>query len=546
MSGKGFIDRLLAVESAGPDDARRRYLLNVLLVGFGALTAVALLITAIGAVTGFAREDAPRLLPVLIAVLATIALLYAANRRVSGAAWAFLGSLILVFLITDSPEEVVNGRSLFLFTLPVVMASVVLHPAASFAVAGAAGVAVSLLSLHIAVTPNYPAVIGFFVVALASFLSARSLERALAELRATNAELDSRVADRTRELAEALDEVAAEAAKNLTILDSIGDGVILFDRSGAASAANPAVSGLMGREDVAGRGLAELMEDAGLSAEDRGELTDLFMAEGGTANVRVDWGGRVLSVGAAPVRGAQDGKVVVFRDVTGEAQLERAKTALISASSHELRTPLNAVIGYAEMALEEGGPHREHLSRILANARRLLGLVNNLLDRAQLEAGQFSIRRAPFATRAVFEEVAGTMSVLAEAKGLKLSARVENDVPAQLTGDAGRLRQIAINLLGNAVKFTDAGEVALRVFHPGAKHWAFSVSDTGVGIPEDARDAIFAPYRRAAGSEGREGTGLGLSITKELVERMGGRIEVESQVGKGSTFTVTLPVKPQE
>jgi signal transduction histidine kinase len=227
------------------------------------------------------------------------------------------------------------------------------------------------------------------------------------------------------------------------------------------------------------------------------------------------------------------------------------KSVFVSTASHELRTPLSAILGYADM-LQEGihGPlsEKQHgiLKRIVANTGQLLGIVNNLLDQAQIEAGTLTLNVISFTLADLIDGVQGVMDVLAQSKGLKLTNYIADDLPETLFGDHQRLRQILINLVGNAVKFTDEGTVHMDAHRLDSDRWALEVSDTGHGIPTEAQSYIFEPFRQADDSPTREhtGTGLGLSIVKQLIELMDGEITLESKKGHGSTFTVVLPLVP--
>jgi signal transduction histidine kinase len=293
--------------------------------------------------------------------------------------------------------------------------------------------------------------LGFFAFAFISWLSARSLEGALKDLRALNRELDQRVEDRTKALREA------------------------------------------------NRQLAE-------------------------ANERL-------------------------------RELDRLKSRFVSMVSHELRTPLSAVQGFAEMLLAEiYGPLSERqtnaLERITSNTKRLLHLINDLLDQARIEAGQIALQPHPFSPDDLVEEVQSTMGMLASSEGLELTTEVATDVPDTLHGDEKRLHQILVNLINNAIKFTDEGGVDVRIYRPDGQlrgYWGMEVSDTGPGISEEDQERIFDPFQRVDNSSTREhlGVGLGLSIVKELVDLMGGRLALESEIGEGSTFTILLPLHQQ-
>jgi signal transduction histidine kinase len=188
------------------------------------------------------------------------------------------------------------------------------------------------------------------------------------------------------------------------------------------------------------------------------------------------------------------------------------------------------------------------VNRVSANGKRRLGLVNNLLDQAQMEAGKLSLHVAPFTLETLVEDLKSVATVLAENKGLTLKFEVDPAVPPELISDAQRLHQILLNLVGNAIKFTQMGTVGVRVYLPDRTHWALEVSDTGGGIPKEAQAYIFDAFRQVDDPITREniGSGLGLSIVKQLVNLLGGDVTVKSDIGLGSTFTVVLPLKQAE
>jgi hypothetical protein len=229
------------------------------------------------------------------------------------------------------------------------------------------------------------------------------------------------------------------------------------------------------------------------------------------------------------------------------------KTELLAKVSHELRTPLGVILGFAEM-LEAGiygslsGEQWEPTATIIESTHYLTGLVNELLDQAQLEAGRLKLNNSTFTPSDIIEDMHSKMTVLAQAKGITLSTQIGADVPATLRGDEARVKQILINLVSNAIKFTKEGSVQICLHCPDTNHWAMQVSDTGVGIPAEALAYIFEPFRQVDGSATREqtGTGLGLSIVKQLTQLMGGEVIVKSEIGQGSTFTVTLPFTPPQ
>ncbi len=332
------------------------------------------------------------------------------------------------------------------------MASIILRPWASFIVTGVVSMIISYLAvmeMHQGVLSSgaipVPTILGLFAFALVAWLSSRSLENALQDLRTINEELDQRVEDRTRELREANQQLA-------------------------------------------------------------------------DANTRL-------------------------------RELDRLKSQFVSMVSHELRTPLNAIQGFGEMISAElygavNEKQREAVGRIIANTKRLLYIVNDLLDQARMEAGQLSLHMGYFAPLELFEDLQSTMGVLAESRGLTLETYATSNMPEKLYGDKQRLHQILVNLVNNAIKFTEEGGVKVRMYRENESHWTLEVSDTGLGIPEMAQNDIFEPFRQLDGSVTREysGVGLGLAIVKQLVTMMSGTIVVKSEEGQGSTFSLVLPL----
>ncbi|MFN3152367.1 response regulator [Bremerella sp.] len=230
----------------------------------------------------------------------------------------------------------------------------------------------------------------------------------------------------------------------------------------------------------------------------------------------------------------------------------QAKGQFLANMSHEIRTPMNGIIGMADILLEThlSDSQREYLQMIKTSADALVGVINDILDFSKIEAGKLMLEEIPFQLREVLGDLMKTMAFRAHGKGLELVCHFRPDVPAEVLGDPVRLRQIIVNLVGNAIKFTESGEVILRVEshdadEEGFVNLQFSVMDTGIGIPDSALQKIFAAFEQADGSTTRKfgGTGLGLSICSRLVELMGGQIWVESEVDKGTTFHFTTVMK---
>jgi len=228
-------------------------------------------------------------------------------------------------------------------------------------------------------------------------------------------------------------------------------------------------------------------------------------------------------------------------------EANRAKSVFLANMSHELRTPLNAVIGFAQLMARSRSmtdADRENLSIIRRGGEHLLGLINDVLSISKIEAGKMSAERRPFDPRELIAGVAELIRARTEASGLMLVADVSRSFPPAVLGDEGKLRQVLINLLGNAVKFTETGTIAVRANWSGGRA-TFEVSDTGQGISEEEIATLFQPFvQTATGRQAKEGTGLGLVITQQLVRLMGGDIAVRSRRGEGTTFKfdIDLPV----
>jgi PAS domain S-box-containing protein len=237
-----------------------------------------------------------------------------------------------------------------------------------------------------------------------------------------------------------------------------------------------------------------------------------------------------------------------LRDAKTRAeQAAAARTAFLANMSHEIRTPMNSILGFAEVLLNSKPTQEQaHALGIMRNsARSLLRLLNEILDSAKLDRGAMELLHLPFDLRALAEEVIAAMTTTADKKAIRLSLDYDDDLPTRFLGDELRVRQVLSNLLGNAVKFTHEGEVALSIAADGGKVH-FTLSDTGIGIAADRLERIFDPFTQADASLARRygGTGLGTTISKQIVELMKGRIWVESEVGRGSHFHVLVPLSP--
>jgi len=554
------INRFLEVQSSDPDDARQRRILNIILTLVGSLGLVSSILAWVLVGTGvMPHEEINDILMASFAMFIGSVLTFIVNRYVSGLIAGTIFILLVMFAIffADTPLELSDGRSVYLFLLPIIISSFLLGSRSTFVFYILSSIELAIVAV-LAGGPVYTpifAYVAFFIVAFISWLSSRSLEQALKDLRATNLNLDNLVEQKTQELATTLTRELIVAGRNQAILNSIADGVIVFDEYNMAILANPALSQLTETpiHNLVNKGLMDFVQNKSISPATRGTLLGLLENPRKSATgMRISWGNKTLSTSIARVRDTGNkyiGTVAVFRDVTQEVELEKMKDTFMGIVSHELRTPLNAILGYAEM-FKEGiyGPLTEKQqgisTRIMTNTERLLVIVSDLLDQAQIQSGKLKIKLIPCKPADLLENIHSDMDKIAKEKGIDFITELDPALPSVITGDPQRLQQIMINLANNAIKFTSKGSVCIRISLLDEKHWRIQSIDTGSGIPHEALGYIFESFRQVDAINTREhgGVGLGLSIVKQLAEIMKGKVSVESEIGKGSIFTVTLPI----
>jgi two-component system sensor histidine kinase/response regulator len=376
-------------------------------------------------------------------------------------------------------------------------------------------------------------------------------------------------------LQEQIARARASEALNAAVLRTALDCVISIDRYGRILEFNPAAERTFGysREQVLGREMADVIIPAHMrEAHRRGMRRYLESGESRVLDRRVEVtamcaDGHEIPVELAitPIR--VDGRPPIFtftaflRDITDRRRsvaemlnakeaaeaASRAKSEFVANISHEIRTPMNGILGMTDLVLETDltPRQREFMLMVKSSGRSLLAVINDVLDFSKIEAGKLTLESIPFPLRQIVSETLTPLALRAHEKGLELLCDVHQRVPDALVGDPSRLRQILLNLVGNAIKFTERGEVllAIDVDHEIADGMCLHVSvrDTGIGIPKEKQEAIFSPFTQADGSMTRRfgGTGLGLTISSQLVHLMGGRLWVDSAERRGSTFHFT-------
>ncbi len=483
------------------DDARRKRLLHILLVIFIGLAGVMIALTfALQACQCLApQQTLPAFALAAFTILLNIILLFAnGSPKVPGwlGAGIFVGFQVLLLLLWGD----VPASGLIFWLLPMILAALLLRPSAGFIVAGMASALIFVYAPQPgAATLRYYAIPVLLMLALLCWLVMTLLNKSIRDAR-------------------------RQAANIEAILNTVTDGVLLLDLQGNYVSAN--------------RALLKMIPEDKLKEINTKPLEETLQ-----------WKHTVFSVTAALIQDA--GSVVVFRDETRRHETERAKDALLATTSHELRTPLGSVMNYIELLLMmtdmgkvDMRKFKEHLTRAHQNSRRLLGVINNIIDQAQLQSGALDLKNERCNLPALLEKNRQLLGSQIKEKNLAYTVTIASNVPDEIMSDSERLHQVVYNLLDNAVKFTGRGAVTVTLSCPRSDTLTIEVTDTGPGIPNEQLPDIFEVFRRSSNYAQREhqGAGLGLSIVRAIVSMMGGQIAVSSTLGLGSVFTISIPL----
>ncbi len=481
-------------------EERRKKMLQIMLRSLVGLTFILLVVEVVDSWNYLEDEF---MIPILVAALILLPTLLLINKRapswIAASIWQVFSLVAIVF--TDTPEGLIAGKSSLIWVIAILPAAFILPPWTSFLTAAVTNGMVFLLALQsdISYGQILPGVNAYllgmlWVIALLSWLASKNMIAALQS-------------------------AYAEQERLTAILENAADGIVVLGPDGHIERANPVALNFFD-----------------------GKLAELARPEN-NAEVEVP-DGRIVSLNWAHVEGV--GNVAVIRDVTTEMEAAQMKDAMLGVVSHELRTPLSAIMGAAEMLqqIKERDMMDSIIEIVVRNGARLLRLVNDLLDRAQLQKGEFSLELSSFYPQNLEQELIDIVYQHRENRDLQIDLDFQANKEKAIRGDLGRIVQIARNLIDNAVKFTQQGSVVIKATVENMV-LNITVTDTGAGIPAAQLPNIWEAFRRGAdyGTRSTQGVGLGLSIVHALVKKMNGETAVKSTVGKGSVFTVRIPLE---
>jgi two-component system sensor histidine kinase/response regulator len=390
-----------------------------------------------------------------------------------------------------------------------------------------------------------------------------------AKLEETNATIEQTVSERTSDLQKRTNELQVACEQKNAIVQTALDAVVGMGVDGRINSWNSQAEQMFGysAREALGRCMAETIiperfraqHAAGFRRYQETGVSKVLNTRIEIAALRRDGKEFPAELSIAAIReGAEASFCAFVRDITdrlqaaenlrhakeGAEKANSAKSEFLANMSHEIRTPMNGILGMTELLLDTDLTAEQHesLDLVKSSAESLMRVINDILDYSKIEAGKLDLDPVEFQLRDALEDTLKTLALRAHRKGLELTCEIAEDVPVRVIGDPGRLRQVVVNLVGNAIKFTEAGEVVvraqLRSQSTDGFQLHFEVADTGIGIPPEKQQLIFDPFSQADGSTTRRfgGTGLGLTISSRLVALMGGRIGIASQPGCGSTF----------
>ena len=466
------------------------------------------------------------LINVCIAAIGIFTIMLGVNQLKSIPYWVsstiFVFLLIILGLFSDAPEQILNGQSTLFFMVPIMLAGVLIHSYATLFFATVISVLfIAYASMTSMAFLNPLNIIFFYLSAGILAMIFRGLEKSAYQLR-------------------------REAAQSQTILSSLRGGFILLDKDYCVLRSNEATASVF-PSIVEGLSIFDVIRDPNIDIrpEDLETLTNSLKSDETEAQIKI--AGRYFFVRSKTIP-ASGNHIVFLRENTAEVELNRLKDTTLAMVSHELRTPLTAIRGHAELAMSAPHTAVSNAARILLNTQRLLAMVENILSQTRLRTGKFENKPTATNINELFLLVKSILSAEAKEKRLEFTWTISEGMPPAVMIDKTLLQQILINLANNAIKFTPKeGSVRVTAFRSDDAEWSISVKDNGVGIPASKRSEIFNEFFQAHENTSvydrpHQGTGLGLSIVKGLVDRMGGKLRLESTEGEGTEFFVAFPL----
>jgi len=434
----------------------------------------------------------------------------------------FIFMVIILGLFSDSPQQIMGGQSTLFFVIPILLAGVLIHSYATLFFA----TAISVIFLADSLMTDFRffnplTVITFYLFAGIFAMIFRGLEKSTSQVR-------------------------REAAQSYTILSELRGGFMLLDKDYCVLRSNEAATSVF-PSIVEGLSIFDVIRDpkVDIDSETLETLTNSLKSDEIEAQIKI--AGRYFFVRSKTIPTSEN-HIVFLRENTAEVELNRLKDTTLAMVSHELRTPLTAIRGHAELAVSAPHTAVSNAVRILLNTQRLLGMVENILSQTRLRTGKIENKPTVTNINELFSLVKSMLSAEAKEKRLEFTWTISEGMLPVVMIDKTHLQQILINLANNAIKFTPKeGYVRVTAFRSDDAEWSISVKDNGVGIPASKRAEIFNEFFQAHENTSvydrpHQGTGLGLSIVKGLVDRMGGKLRLESTEGEGTEFFVAFPL----